>query len=82
MHTDPLDLIAKVTDFAKHANLDTDFIHFQEQINDSVIDKVRQWLKVGKAPEKDYTIKSKTLQAYRNNFNLLIIESKWFTLLF
>ena len=64
MHTDPLDLIAKVTDFAKHANLDTDFI-LEEQINDSVIDKVRHWLKVGKAPEKDYTIKSKTLQAYR-----------------
>ena len=61
MHADTLDFIAK------NANLDTDTIH-EEQVNDSVIDKVRNWLKVGKAPEKDYTYKqSKALQAYRNN---------------
>ena len=77
VHTDTLDLIAKVTDFAKNANLDTDNI-LEEQVNDSVIDKVRDWLKVGKAPEKDYIIKqSKALQTYRNNFNLLFLESQY-----
>ena len=40
----------------KNANLDTDNIH-EEQVNNSVINKVRDWLKVGKAPEKEYTIK-------------------------
>ena len=43
-----------------------------------MIDKVRDWLKVGKAPEKDYIIKqSKALQTYRNNFNLLFLESQY-----
>ena len=60
---DTLDLLAKVTDFAKNAYLDTDTIR-EEQVNDSVIDKVRDWLKVGKSPEKDYRNKqSKALQA-------------------
>ena len=44
IHTDTLDLIAKVTDFAKNANLDTDNI-VEEQINNSVIDKVRDLVK-------------------------------------
>ena len=77
VHTDTLDLIAKVTDFAKNANLDTDNI-LEEQVNDSVINKVRDWLKLGKAPEKDYIIKqSKALQTYRNNFNLLFLENEY-----
>ena len=77
VHTDTLDLIAKLRFLQKNANLDTDTI-LEEQINDSVIDKVRDWLKVGKAPEKDYTIKqSKALQAYKNNFNLLFLESQY-----
>ena len=43
-----------------------------------MIDKVRDWLKVGKAPEKHYIIKqSKALQTYRNNFNLLFLESQY-----
>ena len=43
-----------------------------------MIDKVRDWLKVGKAPEKDYIIKqSKALQTYRNNFNVLFLESQY-----
>ena len=42
-----------------------------------MIDKVRNWLKEGNAPEKDYIIKqSKALQTYRNNFNLFL-ESKY-----
>ena len=42
-----------------------------------MIDKVRDCLKVGKAPEKEYTIKqSKALQAYRQIFNLLFLESQ------
>ena len=57
-HTDTLDLIAKVTDFAKNANLDT-----EEQLNDSVIDKICDWVIEGKAQEKDYIMKqSKALQ--------------------
>ena len=41
-------------------------------------DKVRDWLKVGKVPEKAYIIKqSKALQTYRNNFNLLFLESQY-----
>ena len=77
VHTDTLDLIAKVTDFAKNANLDTDTI-LEEQVNDCVIDKGRDWLKVSKTPEKDYTIKqSKALPAYRNNFNVLFLESQY-----
>ena len=40
--------------------------------------KVRDWLKVDKAPAKDYIIKqSKALQTYRNNFNLLFLESQY-----
>ena len=74
VHTDALDLIAKVTDFARNADLDTDTI-LDEQVNDTVIDKVRDWLKVGKEPEKDHLIKqSKTLQAHRNTCNLLFPE--------
>ena len=43
-----------------------------------MIDKVRDWLKVGKAPEKDYIIKqSKAIQTYRNNFKLLFLESQY-----
>ena len=43
-----------------------------------MIEKVRDWLKLGKASEKSYTIKqSKALQAYRNNFNLLFLESQY-----
>ena len=77
MHTDTLDLITKVTDFAKHANLDTDNI-IEEQVKYFVIDKVRYWLKVGKAPERDYIIKqSKALQTNRKNFNLLFLESQY-----
>ena len=50
----------------------------KEQVNDSVIDKVRDWLKTGKAPKKDYIIKqSKALQTYRNKFNLLFLESQY-----
>ena len=76
VHTDTLDLIAKVTDFAKNANLDTDNI-LEEQVNDSVIDKVSDWFKVGKAPEKDYIIKqSKALQTYRNKVSLLFLDSQ------
>ena len=34
-------------------------------------------VKVGKTPEKDYIIKKfKALQTYRNNFNLLFLESQ------
>ena len=61
----------------KNANLGTDN-NLEEQVNDTVIDKVKDWLKVGKAPEKDYIIKqSKTLQTYRNNFNLLFLERQY-----
>ena len=43
-----------------------------------MIDKVGDWFKVGKAPEKVHTIKqSKALQAYRNNFNLIYLESQF-----
>ena len=40
--------------------------------------KVRSWLKIDKAPVNDSTIKqSKALHAYRNNFNLLFLESQY-----
>ena len=43
-----------------------------------MIDKVRDWLKVGKDPEKDYIIKqSEALQTYRNKSNLLFLESQY-----
>ena len=42
-----------------------------------MIDKIKNWLKEGKACEKDYTIKqSKALQAYRNDCKLLFLENQ------
>ena len=61
----------------KNGNPDTDNI-LEEQVNNSLIGKVRDWLKVGKASEKDYVIKqSNALQTYRNNFNFLFLESQY-----
>ena len=64
----------------KNANLDTNTI-LEEQVNDSVIEKYRDWLKLGKESENDYTIKHFTaLEAYRINFNLLFLDSQFFLL--
>ena len=70
-------LLLKLTEFTKQAQLDTDTI-LREQINDPVLQAVRQWLKAGKEPSKTSTIKRcKGLPAYKNMFNLRIPEEQY-----
>ena len=47
---DSLDLIIKLTDFAKTAALDVETI-VQEQLKDQVIETVKKWVKRGTKPE-------------------------------
>ena len=55
--SDSLQLIAKMTDFAKEANLDVETI-MQEQCNDTVMIDIKNCLKQNEKPEKN---KKKTL---------------------
>ena len=60
------DLLPKLTEFTKQAQLDTDTI-LREQINDLVLATVRQWLKAGKELPSASKIKHcKGLRASKN----------------
>ena len=68
-------IILSITSINVH--LDADTVH-EEQVNDYFIDRARDCLKVGRAPEKNYTNKqSRAFQANRNNFNLLFLEGQY-----
>ena len=70
------DLLLKLTEFNKQAQLDTDTI-LREQINDPVLQTVRQWLEADKEPLSTSTIKHcKGLRAYKI-FNLLLLEEQY-----
>ena len=70
-------LLLKLTDVTKQAPIDT-YTILREQINDPVLQTVRQWLKAGKEPPSTSTIKHcRRLRAYKNIFNLLLIEEQY-----
>ena len=59
------DLLLNLTEFTKQAQLDTDTF-LREQINDPVLQTVRQWLKAGKVQPSTSTIRHcKGLCAYK-----------------
>ena len=71
------DLLLKLTEFTKQAQLDTDKI-LREQRKDPVLQAVRQKLKAGKQPPSTTTIKHcKGLRAYKNRFNVLLLEEQY-----
>ena len=73
---DSLDLIIKLTDFAKTAALDVETI-VQEQLKDQVIETVKKWVKRGTKPEtKPHRHQDKAIRAYLRQFDLLFIENQ------
>ena len=76
--SDSLQLIAKMTDFAKEANLDVETI-MQEQCNDTVMIDIKNCLKQNEKPEKNKKKlyrKEKGSKAYIRQFKLLFIEDQ------
>ena len=73
---DSLDLIIKLTDFAKTAALDVETI-VQKQSKDPVIESVKKWVKRGTKPEtKPHRPQDKSIRAYLRQFVLLFIENQ------
>ena len=59
-----LDLIIKLTDFAKTAALDVETI-VQEKLKDPVIESVKKWVERGTKPEtKPHRAQDQTIRAY------------------
>ena len=76
--SDSRQLIAKMTDFAKEANLDVETI-MQEQCNDTVMIDIKNCLKQNEKPErnkKNLYRKEKKSKAYIRQFKLLFIEDQ------
>ena len=76
--SDSLELIAKMTDFAKEANLDVETI-MQDQCNDTVIIDIKNRIKQNEKPERDKknpNREEKGLKAYIRQFELLFIEDQ------
>ena len=76
--SDSRQLIAKMTDFAKEANLDVETI-MQEQCNDTVMIDIKNCLKQNEKPErnkKNLYRKEKGSKAYIRQFKLLFIEDQ------
>ena len=74
-HVDTSDLIQKLSDFARDADLDIQTL-LEEQLNDPVLQFVRKWLKTSDTrPQKTPDIdQSKALLSYYNKFEQLSIE--------
>ena len=53
--SDSLELIAKITDFAKEANLDVETV-MQEQCNDTVVIDIKNCIKQNEKPERNKKI--------------------------
>ena len=74
---DTKELIQKLSDFAKTADLDVTTL-VEEQLNDPVLQKVRSWIKKSdKRPTKTHDInQSKALLSYFNKFEQLFIDEE------
>ena len=74
-HVDTPDLIQKLSDFARDADLDIQTL-LEEQLNDPVLQVVRKWIKTSDTrPQKTPDIdQSKALLSYYNKFEQLFIE--------
>ena len=73
-HVDTPDLIQKLSDFGRDADLDIQIL-LEEQLNDPVLQVVRKWIKTSdKRPQKtpDFN-QSKALLSYYNKFEQLFI---------
>ena len=72
---DTPDLIQKLTDFARDADLDIQTL-LEEQLNDPVLQVVRKWMKTSDIrPQKTPDInQSKALLSYYNKFEKFFIE--------
>ena len=75
-HVDTSDLIQKLSDFARDADLDIQTL-LEEQFNDPVLQVVRKWMKTSDIrPQKTPDISQfKALLSYYNKFEQLFIES-------
>ena len=75
--SDCSDLLTKLTEFAKKAQLDIDTI-LQEQNKDPVLHIVRKWIESGKEPEHYYmTRQCKALKAYKSIYKLLLLDESY-----
>ena len=74
-HVDTPDLIQKLSDFARDADLDIQTL-LEEQLNDPVLQVVRKWIKTSDTrPQKTPDVnQSKALLSYYNKFEQLFIE--------
>ena len=74
-HVDTPDLIQKLSDFARDADLDIQTL-LQEQLNDPVLQVVRKWIKTSDTrPQRTPDInQSNALLSYYNKFEQLFIE--------
>ena len=74
-HADRSDLIQRLSDFARDADLDIQTL-LEEQLNDLVLQVVRKWIKTSDTrPQKTPNInQSKALLSYYNKFEQLFIE--------
>ena len=75
-HVDTPDLIQKLSDFARDADLELQTL-IEEQLNDPVLQVVRKWIKTSNTrPQKTPDInQSKALLSYYNKFEQLFIET-------
>ena len=75
LHVDTPDLIQKLSDFARDADLDIQTL-LEEQLNDPVLQVVRKWIKTSDTrPQKTPDIRqSKALLSYKNKLEQLFIE--------
>ena len=73
--SDSLELLAKMTDFAKAANLDVETI-MQEQCNDTVIIDIKNCIKQNEKPERD----KKILIAKKKHQKLISGSLKYYSL--
>ena len=76
-HVDTKDIIQKLSDFAKEADLDIDTL-VSEQINNPVLQIVRKWIKQSdKRPQKTAEVnQSKALLSYYNKYEQLYIDEE------
>ena len=76
--SDSLQLIAKMTDFAKEANLDVETI-MQEQCNDTVMIDIKNCLKQNEKPEKkqkkNFIAKKKDQKLISGNLNYYSLKT-------
>ena len=75
--SDCSDLLTKLTEFAKKAQLDIDTI-LQEQSKDPVLHIVRKRIESGNEPEHYYmTRQCKALKPYKSIYNLLLLDESY-----